>query len=61
MICAATSVPAPQTQALTAAIIIDSLGRRWNPALHPRDRKGRFIETFAEIRGFMKRQVLHEG
>ena len=41
--------------ALTASgIIIDSLGRRWNPALHPRDRHGRFIETFAEIRAFLK-------
>lgn len=41
--------------ALTAGgIIIDSLGRRWNPAKHPRDRKGRFIETFGEIRAFMR-------
>lgn len=31
--------------ALVADIIIDSLGRRWNPLLHPRDRYGRFIET----------------
>lgn len=25
--------------------VIDSLGRHWNPALHPRDRLGRFVET----------------
>lgn len=31
--------------ALVAAIIIDSLGRRWNPLEHPRDRFGRFINT----------------
>lgn len=38
-------------QPLVARIIIDSLGRVWNSALHPRDRHGRFIETFAELRG----------
>ena len=32
-------------QIKAAGIIYDSLGRRWNPALHPRDRKGRFVET----------------
>lgn len=32
-------------RALVADIIIDSLGRRWNPLEHPRDRFGRFIET----------------
>ena len=31
--------------ALVAAIIIDSLGRRWNPLEHPRDRFGKFIVT----------------
>ena len=40
---------------IASGIIIDSLGRRWNPALHPRDRHGRFIETFAEIRAFLKK------
>ena len=39
---------------LTASVIIDSLGRRWTPSKHPRDRKGRFIETFGEVRGFMR-------
>ena len=43
-----------QVLGLTAFIIIDSLGRKWNALLHPRDRKGRFIETFAEIRAFLK-------
>lgn len=32
-------------RALVADIIIDSLGRRWNPLEHPRDRFGRFIST----------------
>lgn len=32
-------------RALVADIIIDSLGRRWNPLEHPRDRFGRFINT----------------
>ena len=39
---------------LVARMIIDSLGRPWDPLKHPRDRKGRFIETFAEIRAFLK-------
>jgi hypothetical protein len=39
---------------LTAAIIIDSLGRRWDPLLHPRDRFGQFIETGGFFRWFMK-------
>lgn len=32
---------------------IDSLGRRWNSALHPRDAKGRFIETGGIARVWM--------
>src|SRR4051794_8244414 len=28
-----------------AGFTVDSLGRRWDPALHPRDSRGRFIET----------------
>lgn len=28
-----------------AGVVVDSLGRRWNPDLHPRDARGRFIET----------------
>lgn len=39
--------------ALVADIIIDSLGRRWNPLLHPRDRFGQFIETGGFFRWFM--------
>ena len=34
------------------AVVTDSLGRRWNSALHPRDRKGRFIRTFRLVRLF---------
>ena len=30
-------------------VVIDSLGRRWNPLLHPRDSKGRFIRTFSFV------------
>ena len=30
---------------IVAGGIIDSLGRKWNPSLHPRDSQGRFIET----------------
>lgn len=41
-------------QALVADIIIDSLGRRWNPLLHPRDRFGRFIETGGFFRWLVK-------
>lgn len=40
--------------ALVAAIIIDSLGRRWDPLLHPRDRFGRFIETGGFLRWLSK-------
>ncbi len=36
--------------ALVSAIIIDSLGRQWNPLLHPRDRFGRFINTGGFLR-----------
>src|SRR3954469_3341943 len=28
-----------------AGITIDALGRRWDPSKHPRDSRGRFIET----------------
>src|SRR6478752_5038873 len=28
-----------------SGIVIDTRGRRWNPSLHPRDSRGRFIET----------------
>ena len=38
---------------LVAAIIIDSLGRRWNPLEHPRDRFGQFIETGGFLRWVM--------
>ena len=41
--------------ALTAACFSDSLGRPWCPHKHPRDRHGRFIETFAEVRAFLKK------
>lgn len=40
--------------ALVADIIIDSLGRSWNPLHHPRDRFGRFIETGGFIRWLMR-------
>ena len=33
-------------------VIRDSLGRRWNPLLHPRDSRGRFIETGGMARLF---------
>lgn len=36
--------------ALVADIIIDSLGRRWDPLLHPRDRYGQFINTGGFLR-----------
>lgn len=36
--------------ALVADIIIDSLGRRWDPLRHPRDRYGRFINTGGFLR-----------
>lgn len=29
--------------------VLDSLGRWWNPLLHPRDRLGRFIRTFSFV------------
>src|SRR5690349_3776797 len=32
-------------KAVGRGIIIDTRGRRWNSALHPRDSRGRFIET----------------
>lgn len=35
-----------------AGVITDSLGRRWDPRKHPRDRKGRFIRTFHKVRLF---------
>jgi hypothetical protein len=35
---------------LVAAVIIDSLGRRWDPLQHPRDRFGRFINTGGFLR-----------
>ena len=44
----------PALRPLIARFIIDSLGRRWDPLKHPRDRKGRFIETFAEVRAFFR-------
>src|SRR5688500_14471024 len=28
-----------------AGVTIDALGRRWDPSKHPRDTRGRFIET----------------
>ena len=43
------------TALTAAALIISSNGRVWNPALHPRDRKGRFIETYAEVRAFLRK------
>src|SRR3954470_18443378 len=30
-------------------VVIDSLGRTWNPLLHPRDENGRFIRTFSFV------------
>ena len=35
------------------AVIIDSLGRRWNPALHPRGKDGKFIRVLSKIRFFL--------
>lgn len=46
--------------ALVADIIIDSLGRRWDPLLHPRDRFGRFINTGGFFRWLMG-GVWHRG
>ena len=54
LIAAAKSLEPEELTALVARIVIDSLGRPWNPILHPRDAHGRFIETFAEIRGLFK-------
>lgn len=44
--------------ALVADGVIDSLGRRWNPLQHPRDRFGKFIETGGFIRWMMKGEWL---
>jgi hypothetical protein len=33
-----------------ASAIVDSLGRIWKPWLHPRDHKGRFIQTFGSVK-----------
>jgi hypothetical protein len=30
-------------------VVIDSMGRKWNPLLHPRDQDGRFIRTFSFV------------
>jgi hypothetical protein len=30
-------------------VVIDSMGRKWNPLLHPRDENGRFIRTFSFV------------
>ena len=49
-----TTAMLPFPSEITNFVIIDSLGRKWDPKKHPRDRKGRFIETFAEVRAFMK-------
>ena len=47
--------PTPRYQrALTAAIVMDSLGRPWNSLLHPRDRHGKFIPTFGSVRLFRR-------
>lgn len=46
--------------ALVADVIIDSLGRRWDPLLHPRDRFGRFINTGGFFRWLMN-GVWHRG
>src|SRR5690606_19659308 len=37
---------------LRGGVRLDSLGRRWNPLLHPRDFCGRFIETGGMARLF---------
>ena len=37
---------------LTAAIIIDALGRPWKSFLHPRDKNGQFIPTFGGVQLF---------
>ena len=42
----------PETRPLTAAIIIDSLGRPWRSFLHPRDKNGQFIPTFGNLQLF---------
>ncbi len=38
---------------VAAGTVTDSLGREWDPLLHPRDRKGKFIHTFRSIRAFL--------
>jgi hypothetical protein len=43
------ATPAPRVPSLTAAISLDSLGRRYNPLLHPRGRDGRFIEVLGFV------------
>lgn len=51
----ASMIPDSPLIALTAArggIIIDKLGRRWNPLLHPRGRDGKFIQTGGFVRLF---------
>jgi hypothetical protein len=45
--------------------IIDLLGRLWDPAKHPRDRRGRFIRTFSRLtyrpKGSSKRSPTFRG
>ncbi|WP_344603923.1 hypothetical protein [Streptomyces glaucus] len=39
-----------ELQALSADLEVKAARRKWNPALHPRDHKGRFIETGGVVR-----------
>ena len=56
LIAAAKSADSSEIKAIVARAVIDSLGRKWSPELHPRDSEGKFIETFAEIRGLFRTQ-----
>ncbi|MGA5454832.1 hypothetical protein ACPCVO_50650 [Streptomyces umbrinus] len=40
----------PESQDLSDGLEVKAARRKWNPALHPRDSKGRFIETGGTVR-----------
>lgn len=54
LLAAAQGKDSGELKALVARIVIDSLGRPWDPLKHPRDAEGKFIETFAEVRGLFR-------
>ncbi len=54
LLAAAEGMGDKEIQALVARLVIDSLGRPWDPMKHPRDSEGKFIETFAEVRGLFR-------